>query len=744
MTTATQPDSRLKRIMTELQPNRLVPAVAAGLLTGSLTVVIAITFATLAFASKIDSHVGFAIGLALAGSAVGTIIIALTSSYPGTISNAQDSPAAILTLMVAALTTALDGSPDRVKFVTAVAAIILATVLTGAVMFVLGSARLGRLVRFIPYPVMGGFLAGTGFLLLLGGMNVMTGLTLSADMLGAHFAGGMPLRWIPGLVLAVLLVALSRRFKHPLLLPGMMVLAIVIFFVAMMLTGTTIEEASTMGLLVGPLPDGGMWQMPSLEEFTAVDWGLVFGQAAQIATMVLLSVLQLLLNASGIELSASCDMDLNKELRAAGLANMAGGLFGGLPGYQSLSVTLLGHWMRARSRVIGLVAGAVALAALLLGGQFLSVFPNALLGGFLLFLGLSLLIEWIVDAARRLPLPEYVLIVIILLVIAARGYLEGVMVGLFAAVILFLVQYSRQSVIKHVFTNDTYRSTVLRNADEEAVLRERGNETLILQLQGFIFFGTANSIFEVIQTRVHDHTLPKLRHVVLDFRRVTGLDTSALLSYSRMKQIAEKNNFALVVTQMVPFMQKRLAFVRSIDSTKTVVQIFSDLDYGLEWCENNTLSVALPTGGETHFPVDRMLVGHMGPDTAAIVASYLQRFEVAQGDYLVRQGDATSDLFFIESGRLSVQLELSDGQTMRVRTAMAGAVLGEIGFYLKTQRTASIVADDAAVVYSMSPQVLNQMCNEAPAAGAAFHNYLATILAERLSENTELLRDALD
>src|SRR5690606_21758589 len=124
----------------------------------------------------------------------------------------------------------------------------------------------------------------------------------------------------------------------------------------------------------------------------------------QFATLIFLSVLQLLLNSSGIELVVGRDMHLNQELRSAGLGNIAGGLLGGLPGYQSLSITLLGHWMRSNSRVIGLTAGAVTLAAIFLGGDFLSIFPNALVGGFLIFRGLGLLAEWVYDAARRLPL----------------------------------------------------------------------------------------------------------------------------------------------------------------------------------------------------------------------------------------------------------------------------------------------------------------------------------------------------
>jgi SulP family sulfate permease len=731
------------RLRSNAQPRQWIPAIAAGLVTGSMVVIVAISFATLAYAGRLDQYVGSAIGLALAGSAICTIIIALTSTYPGIIANAQDSPAAIITLLVAAVVTQLGDSPDSTKFVTSVVAIMVATVLAGAFMFAIGTARLGRFVRYIPYPVIGGFLAGTGYLLFTGGFSVMTGVALSFDTLNAHFTPEMLLRWVPGLILAVIVLFFSRRFKHPLLLPGMVVGAIVVFFAGMLITGTSIERATELGLLIGPLPEGGMWQMPAPSELLAVDWNLIAAQAPQFATLIFLSILQMLLNSSGIELVAGCDMDLNQELRSAGMGNMAGGLLGGLPGYHSLSVTLLGHWMRANSRLIGITAGLVTVAAVFLGGNFLSVFPNALLGGFLVFLGLSLLTEWVYDAAKRLPLPEYLIVLLILIVIALRGYLEGVSFGVVAAVVLFLVQYSRQSVVKHALTNETYRSTVLRSAEEQEVLRAHGAETMILELQGYIFFGTANGIFEIIRSRAYNPKLPKLRHIVIDFRRVTAMDTSALLSYTRMKQIAENEDFVLVLTQSPPYMAKRLAFVSSIDRSKTIVHLLPSLDYGLEWCENDTLSRYLPRGTESEYSVETLLARQMSEEHVEVILRYLKRVDVPKDSVLVRQGDATYDLFFIQSGGLSVQLQLADGNTLRVRTVKAGSVLGEIGFYQRTERTASIVADETSVVYAMSPDALDQLCKEAPEAGAAMHRYLATILAGRLSESTALLRDAL-
>lgn len=742
MTTTDKTHHFTKSLAAELRPDRLIASIAAGLLTGSLIVLVAISFATLAFSGKLDSYIGIAVGLGLAGAAVGALLFALTSSYPGSIHAVQDSPSAVIALMVGAIVTAMDGSPDRVRFVTSLAAIMLASILTGSAMIFLGTARLGRLVRFIPYPVIGGFLAGTGYLLVFGGLNVMTGLSLTPDTINAHLTPEMALRWVPGVLLAVTLLLLTRRIKHPLLIPIVMIAAVLIYIVAMLVTQTSTEQATALGLVVGPLTDGGVWQMPPVTELLAADWGVIASQTPQFVTIIFLSVIPLLLNSTGVELVTAHDMDLNQELRATGLANVAAGLVGGMPGFQALSITLLGHWMHTNSRLIGLVAASVAAGALLLGGQFLALVPNAILGGFLLFMGLSLLVEWGYDAARRLPRSEYLIIVMILIVIATRGYLDGVAFGIIAAVILFLIQYSRQSVVKHSFSNATYRSTVLRSAAEEAILHDHGASILILQLQGYIFFGTANSVFELLKSRIADASLPKLRYVLLDFRRVTDLDTSAVLSFTRMSQLASQQGFVLILSGLLPQATKQLAALDNAGGTRAPVHRFAELDRALEWAENELLAHGKPLELGI-VPIERMLAATMGSELAAVITGYMKRIEVPKGEYLVRQGDTAADLYFIESGVLSAQIELNGGQTMRVRTAKCGTVVGEIGFYLKTTRTASIVADQPSVVYALPPEVLKQMADEAPVAAAAMHEYLASILAERLYENTVTLRAAL-
>src|SRR5262249_35787841 len=140
--------------------------------------------------------------------------------------------------------------------------------------------------------------------------------------------------------------------------------------------------------------------------------------------------ISVLLNATGLELATEEDLDLDRELRVSGLANVVAGVFGGVPGYLCLSESTLNYKAGGRTRVPGLVAAALCLLAVFAGTRALAHFPKPVLGGLLLFLGLSFLLETVYDAWFRLPRGEYLLVILILVVVVMVGFLEGVGVGI--------------------------------------------------------------------------------------------------------------------------------------------------------------------------------------------------------------------------------------------------------------------------------------------------------------------------
>ena len=107
---------------------------------------------------------------------------------------------------------------------TIVAAIMVSSVLTGVFLFILGSFQIGNLIRFVPYPVLGGYFAGAGFLLVKGSFSLMTGIALKPEHIQFFLENNNLILWIPGIIFAILLFVLERRYKHFLLMPVLLLL----------------------------------------------------------------------------------------------------------------------------------------------------------------------------------------------------------------------------------------------------------------------------------------------------------------------------------------------------------------------------------------------------------------------------------------------------------------------------------------------------------------------------------------
>ena len=730
----------------KLQPGQLLSSLTAGLISGMVSIIIAISFAALIFSGDLADHVASGIGLALFSACAIGLVVTATSSFPGTIAGTQDSPAAILALIAAAIAQKLRTSAaPNATLPTIVAAIALTSLLTGAFLLLLGRFKLGNLIRFLPYPVVGGFLAGTGWLLAQGAVGVMTGTSFNWSQLPDLIQPGVLALWLPGLIFAIVLLALLRRYSHFLLMPAMLALAIALFYGLLWLTRTSVAEASAQGWLLGPFPEQALWQPLTPSTFAQVDWAAIVGQLDKVGTILIVSMVALLLNASGIEVTVRQDLDLNRELQSAGIANLVAGLGGGLVGYHFLGDSVLAYKMGARTRLAGLFSAAACGAALLLGASLLSFFPKPVLGGLLLFLGLSFLVEWVYDAWFKLPRTDYALVLLILVVIGAVGFLEGVLVGAGIAVILFVVKYSRINVVKHTLSGANYRSRVDRPLSHRQVLHDRGGQLHILELQGFLFFGTAENLLSQIRERVKDAALPPLRFVVLDFRRVSGLDSSAVSSFVRMKQLAEARSIKLVFTHLTPEMQHQLDQGGLIDRRDDVLRVLPSLDHGLEWCEEQILAANGVSPDDARDTLQAFLE-KMLPRSANLsrLMRYLEKTDVGSGHYLVRQGDPADDLYFIESGAATAQFELADGRTIRLRAMRSGTVVGEIGLYQGGVRTASVVTTQPGTLYRLSAGAIRQMEQDDPKTAADLHLLIARLMAVRLAEYNDTLMAVLD
>jgi SulP family sulfate permease len=500
-----------------------------------------------------------------------------------------------------------------------------------------------------------------------------------------------------------------------------------------------------------------------LGELALVEWGAIARQVGEIATLILISSLTLLLYTSGVELSAGREIDLNQELRACGAGNMVGAFSASPPGYTIVTMSVLSSRLGANSRLVGLLVAAICAGVMFFGGPLIALFPKPVLGGVLVFLGLTFLVEWLVDGWRRFSRQDYAIVVIITLVMGGFGLLPGLGVGILLAVGLFIVQYSRVPVVRNVFSGRLYHSRVVRSHPHAELLRQEGQALLILELQGYVFFGTANRIYEELKERLILAQEPPLRVILLDFRRVIGVDASATLSFVRLKRLLRQHKLRLIFTDMRPIVEQMLHREVLTPGDMDMLFIFPDLDHGVEWFEAQALAgeaakqaavEALPgavQAGQSRAGL-ALLFATLGSevedfnetaDQALLqLMSYLERVELEAGQALIRQGEPHQFMYFLDAGELTIEYRKEDGQVMRLETNGPGAVVGELGFYLGTPASASVTAAQPSIAYSLSAAALHRLELEEPLAAALLHRFLLKRVGLRLRSALETI-DAL-
>ncbi|MEW5724923.1 MAG: SulP family inorganic anion transporter [Thermodesulfobacteriota bacterium] len=725
--------------------NRFFPITITGLVTGVRSVLVCISFAALVFSGPLSQYLSAGISLALFSGAAISLIMALSSSYQGTVGLPHSLPAAALALAAAGLTAALTEAGSQANLLaTVAAALMIACLVTGSLFLLLGLLRLGNLIRYVPYPVIGGFVAGTGWVLITGAFAVMLDTPLGFGNFLTLLRPEKLGYWLPGLAFGVILFAASKKASHFLILPTLLVGAIWVFYAGLYLLNIPLTEALHRGMMLGPFPERSE-ELIAFFELGPVEWPALVKVLPDLAITAVISVIALLLYASGIELAVAREIDLNQELRAAGLANIMAAFGGGFVGYHILSLTALSHRMHADSRWVGVVSAGVCAVTLGLGAWMVSYFPRAVMAGLLIFLGLDFLYEWVIRAWRKLPPAEYLIVLAILVAVAGFGFLEGLAAGFLAGLVLFVVNYSRVDVVHFSITGAQYHSNVDRSEKERRILEDNGDRILVLKLHGFLFFGTADGLLGQVRTRALDDMIPRLDYVLLDFRMVSGLDSSAVIAFTRMRHLAEKFGFLLGFAGVTPLIVEQFDYCGFSFESGGRLHLFEDLDHALETCEN--LILASNEAGEEPAAEPLLAILKREFPPAVDVLSFLQyltRQKVQAGQYLMVQGAPSEELYFLETGRVTAELVLGDGRSVRLRSMGPGTVVGEIGVYVGLPRTASVRAETNGTMYRLTREAMARLEERNPAAAAALHRYMVRLLAQRLAYTDNMVKALLE
>ena len=668
------------RLRADLQSAKLFRAVAVGGLMGAVIVIHCIALSAIVFSGPMLPYAVQGAGMMLFGGIVFSLLIGVTSSYPGMLAVPQEVPATVLGTLGAVVGGAVS-APGNVQFMTMAALLLLSGLLTGLLFLTVGHFRLSRLFRFIPYPVAGGFFAGTGWVLSLAALSVMSGVALDWQTLPRLFEPDMVWKWGPGAAYGlVLTLAMKYKGNLPVII-GSVVLVSALYHVGLLALDISVEDAKALGLLMSGIPEGGLWPAFGPGDVGDVDWRVVAGQVPTLITVTLVTLLCLLVYVNGLEVATGVEVDLNREFRVAGFAGICAGAGGSAPGCQAFAFTLPCRMLGADTPWTGVVVAVVLALSLFFGSGMLELIPMSIIGGLLLFIGVDLLDTWLVKVRRRLHWTDYGMIVLICITIAVFGFIEGVAVGMLATLALFVIRLSRVDVIAEEFTARDRRSTMLRSVPDRAILYDRGELLRGYRLRGYIFFGSAHPLIDELKRPLGESPPPSC--ILLDFAAVSGCDLSAVNVLCQFVQLAHRAGVRTVFSEVSRQLEGNLRSNLPVEAREQI-WFEPEFDSGLERCEALLIKSATsgPSGpkdderGRLFDRVAPALERHL--DEMVMYEGLLERLdpwleprEYAQGETLSVQGEVRDGVQLLISGLVSVH----DAEGSRLHHCAPGDVL---------------------------------------------------------------------
>lgn len=658
-----------------------------------------------------------ALVLGIVGAAMSTLRISFLT--------VDGASTAALSTITAPLIAGLTGASPGVLGATLSVGLAGVTALAGLALIGLGWVRGGAVVRFLPVQLLAGLLAGTGWSLSVGGAAVAVGSKLTPGLL---LLPGTWVHFLPAVALAIAITGASRRVHLPVVIPALLLIGAGLHHLVFANLGMAIERQQAEGWLL-PTPGRLVWSFPWTPNILGlVDWAALAQQAPALGATVAVICLLVLVNAGSLELQARQDVDLDRDLRANGAANLMTGLVGGILGNLSPSRSGALHRMGAKSRLTTMAAAAAAgLLPMALPG-LIGLVPRWVLGALVLFMGLNLLDTWVLQVRKGLSPAEWLTVPVVLAVSVFFGLPAAVFAGLTMGCATFALMYSRASPIRARYRGDVAQSNVDRPDEVRTLLQGQANAILVLYLQGFLFFGTASRLLTEVKAELV-RSSKTLKFLVLDCSNTDGLDGSARAILERMHQVTASYGVTLIYAALPAAAQARLG---ALLRPKPGLEVLPTLDIALERIELALLDGHAVTGA-------RLTLDDVDPAHADTLELALVRNVVPAGHVLMTQGQTSNDLLFIVRGHAEVMVSFDGAAPIRVRQFGPGTMVGEIGFLLGTPRTATVLAVTECETRSLTRAEISRLEAEHPGAVLALQRAVMARLSRRLLDKDHLI-----
>lgn len=626
-----------------------------------------------------------------------------------------------------------------------IAVTFLCTILVGAFQTVLGLGKLGILVKFIPYPVIAGFINGFSISLIIKQLPLVFGATDWQQLSPTTH----PLALAIGLI-AFVSTLLATRFKSriPAAFYGL-ALGAISFLIIKFFSHADLA-VSLIGVIPPNLPIhqqvGAIAGLVSSPDFIAFLPDIL----ATVITISLIASLQSLISISGADALLGTRHNSNKELTTQGLGNLLGGMMGGMPTGGSPSVTNLVIKNGGRTRIAHFSHAAMLLAIVLGLGQIIGMIPLPVMAGVVVASLLHQMDEWSMKLIRNLLTRkaheklshEFYLNLAIVAAVSALVLFFGALVALGGGMILafgaFLRQISR-SVVRRIVFGNQIRSRNSRPTNEQRFLDGHMKKVAVVEIQGAVFFGSVDQVVQEMEVATRD-----CRIVIIDMKRVTDIDSSGVVTLERLdKQLARTHcTLYLSYIQGEGRLEKALNEY-GFDRIITEHRIFEDTNAALSAAEDFLIAESdLTRSFSAQHPLAKFdLLKDLLQEDVEFLESKMKQREFSYGAKLVSEGSVSDGMFFLVSGNVTVS-RLLEGRILRYTSLRPGVTFGEIGLLTEGTRTADVIADSHVTCYYLSRVEFYNFLATRPKGGQQILIRMALSLATMVSSLSDIVLES--
>ena len=711
----------------------------AGDVWGGLAAMLVALPAAIAFGVTIYSAIApahAALG-ALAGIIGATVIGLIASTLGGTdrLISAPCAPAAAV-LSAFAIELVREGVPEG----NVILLLLMLGILAGGFQILFGFVGIGRLIKYIPYPVVSGYLTGVGLIIIGSQIGKLLGATSGTPWYHSLLS---PVMWdwravaVGGATIAAMLLSPALTRKVPGTILG--IAAGLATYLGLASQDASLLEISNNPLIIGSLGASSEGYFASITERWQEIGDLRLSQVAALMgsalTLAVLLSIDTLKTCVVLDQMTRTQHNPNRELIAQGIANVASSSVGGIPGAGTMGATLVNLSSGATTRASGLVEGISALVFALALSGFMAWIPVSALAGILIVVGWRMIdrepLRFIQSSATVFDFGVVVVVVVVALTI---GLIAASGVGVAMAIILFLREQIGGSVVRHKFYVNQMSSNWHRPESESRILEQKGNQAVIFELQGSLFFGTTQQLLSEL-----DPELKTRKFIILDMKRVQSLDVTAAHLLTQVRNMLSERQALLILSNLrenLPNGRNLRQFLEQTGVTENTetVRLFPELDSAIEWVEDRLLGgeeVHSQPAAEIALQLTEMeLFKNLKDETLVDLEARLEKRTFATGASIYACGEVGDAIYLIRRGSVKVFAPIGAGRTRHIATYGRGDFFGGLAFLDGRPRGNDAIAASEAEFFILSKEQFGVLTEE--------HKRLAFMLLSAISRSLAL------